>query len=145
MKAKSTIILLLTLVIGIFLGISIDRTIVHRSFEKRIAKYRARGGLLHIFERVIEPDKENFDPEQYQKIKTILEKYSEKIYKHGKKSRQEMSAIMDSLRMELDPILTAEQKERLKHRFERLYKKSFERPRRRPDRPYDKRQGKPPL
>ncbi|HDL18620.1 MAG TPA: hypothetical protein ENH29_06165 [Bacteroidetes bacterium] len=144
MKAKSSIILFLTLVLGIFIGILIDRTLAHQSFEKRIAKYRARGTFSHMFERIIEPDKENIDPEQHQKIKTILEKYSEKIYRHGRKSRQEMSAIMDSLRMELDPILTAKQKARLQHRFERLRRKPFGRPMRMQDKPYNKRPDKPP-
>ena len=76
--------------------------------------------------------------------KNYFRKYSEKIYKHGKKSRREMSAIMDSLRAELDPILTPEQKERLKHRFERLQRKPFGRPGRMPDRHRGNQQEKPP-
>lgn len=121
-------------------------------FQKRFAEVRKERGITRLLEDLIRPDES-----QYEAVKDILEKYSKRLHDHREKSFQEMNVVMDSLRTELDQILTDEQKARLKSEMERMKQRRermpkpgemppppmpFDRP---PDRPaMDDRQPPPP-
>lgn len=115
MKAKTTIILLFTLLIGIMLGVFLDRTVMRFRFQKRISEARQARGINRLLEDLIRPDES-----QYKVVRDILEKYSKRLHAHREKSFREMDIVMDSLRAELDQILTDEQKARLKKDMERM-------------------------
>ncbi|MCU0646281.1 MAG: hypothetical protein MUC94_18740, partial [bacterium] len=56
MKAKTTLILLVTLLIGILLGVFLDRTIMRFRFQKRFSEVRQPRGITRMFENLIRPD-----------------------------------------------------------------------------------------
>ena len=116
---KSGIVLVFTLLIGIMLGILIDRPLVKRSYEKRMSKMHNPRGFIHMMERLIEPVDEN----QQKKIRKIIEKYSPKFHELNMQGRKQITALVDEMHKELDPILTEEQKARLKERMERFRKR----------------------
>lgn len=123
MKVKTTLIILFTLLIGIILGIFIDRTIMRFRFQKRFTEVRRERGITRLLEDLIRPDES-----QYEAVKNILEKYSKRLHDHREKSFQEMNVVMDSMRAELDQILTDEQKARLKKDMERMKRMRGRRP-----------------
>ncbi len=123
MKAKTTLILLFTLLIGILLGVFLDRTIMRFRFQKRFTEVRQPRGITRMFENLIRPDES-----QYQAVKDILEKYSKKLHDQREKSFQQMDVVMDSLRAELDQVLTDEQKARLRNEMERMKHRRERRP-----------------
>ena len=139
MKAKTTIILLFTLLIGIMLGVFLDRTIMRFRFQKRFNEVRQPRGITRMFENLIRPDES-----QYETVKDILEKYSKRLHGQREKSFQEMDVVMDSLRAELDQILTDEQKARLKKDMERMKGMRERGPMPPPPGPFDKEHYRPP-
>lgn len=114
-QVKSSLIIIFTLTIGLFLGVLIDRTIMRGQFEKRVGKMRSPEGFIHMMERIIEPDES-----QREDIRKILDKYSNRFHEIASNSHTKMAAVMDSLRIELEPVLTGEQKARLKNRMEHI-------------------------
>ena len=115
MKSKTWIILIFTLLIGIVLGVFLDRTVMKFRFQKRFKEVRQPRGITRMLEDLIQPDET-----QYKAVKDILEKYSKRLHDQREKSFQQMDVVMDSLRAELDQILTDEQKARLKQDMERM-------------------------
>ena len=115
LQYKSSIILICTFILGMFLGTLIDRTIMRYHFKNKVIALREPRGFFREFERIIQPDET-----QREKIKTILTKHSKRIAEIGEKSHLEMRAAIDSIRAEIDPILTDEQKKRLNNRLERM-------------------------
>lgn len=140
MKTKTTLILLFTLLIGILLGLFLDRTVMRFRFQRRFTEVRQPRGITRMLENLIRPDES-----QYQGVKDILEKYSKKLHDQREKSFQQMDVIMDSLRTELDRILTDEQKVRLKNEFERMKQRRerMPRPGEMPP-PFDRPPARPP-
>jgi len=114
-RIKTSIIILITLLIGVVTGVLIDRTIMRNQFQQKFAGMRRPQGMILMLERIIKPDES-----QYQELREILKRYSQKLHQIGEMSRLEMNTVMDSLKTELDPILTDEQKDRLQSRIERL-------------------------
>jgi hypothetical protein len=139
MKVKTTLVIFFTLLIGIILGVFIDRTIMRFQFRKRIAEVRQARGITSIFERIIKPTESQYDP-----VKEILAKYSKRLHDLREKSHQEMAIVMDSLRTELEPILTDQQKARLKNEMERMKDWRDRRPRPMPPFPPPFEREKPP-
>jgi len=141
MKAKTTIILLFTLLIGILLGVFLDRTIMRFRFQKRFNEVRQPRGITRMLENLIRPDES-----QYKAVRDILEKYSKRLHEHREKSFREMDAVMDSMRTELDQILTDEQKARLKKDMERMKGMRDRRPGppMPPPGPFDREHDRPP-
>lgn len=139
MKAKTTIILLFTLLIGIILGVFLDRTIMRFRFQKKFDEARQARGITRMLENLIQPDES-----QYEAVKEILEKYSKRLHDQREKSFQEMDVVMDSLRIELDQILTDEQKARLKKDMERMKGMRERGPMPPPPRPFGREHDRPP-
>jgi hypothetical protein len=140
MKIKTTIILVFTLLIGIMLGVFIDRTIMRFHFQKRFDEARKARGITRLLEDLIRPDES-----QYETVKDILEKYSKRLHGQREKSFQEMDVVMDSLRTELDQILTDAQKARLKKDMERMKGMRERGPMPPPPSPFDREHERPPV
>jgi len=106
-KIKFGSIILATLILGMVLGGLIHSTVMKNRI-RQIREFRGRGGFESFIERVIEPDEA-----QRQQLQEIFNKYSAKFNEIRFRQASEFSAVMDSMRVELDPILTPEQKKKL--------------------------------
>jgi len=115
--SKSILILLSTLLIGILLGVVIDRMWLQKYIHRRIARLRTSEGWVDMLERQIAPA-----DSQKVIIRKILTDHAEKMKAFHEKGRQQIGALMDSLRTELEPYLTEEQKTLFNERFERFRK-----------------------
>ncbi len=70
---------------------------------------RSARGLAHYFENVVQPDGE----EQREAIRAILDEAAPKFADAMMESRERIRSLSDSVRAELDPLLTDEQRQRL--------------------------------
>ncbi len=109
-KVKIVLIIIVTLVIGIVLGAMLNRAFlrhrIHRAFSDRNPV-----GIVSFMEKSIRPT-----PDQREQIREVLEKHRKKSLDIREKFMMDMQAEFESLEAELDPVLTPEQKKRLKDR-----------------------------
>jgi len=110
-KLKITLIIIVTLVIGIVIGAMVNRTLSQNRIRNIISSRRP-DFFISFYEKIIEPD-----AAQSELIREILIKHAKHISDIRTNFFDEMSSSFESLKAELDPILTAEQKEHLKRRF----------------------------
>jgi hypothetical protein len=110
-KVKVALIIIVTLIIGIMLGAALNRAFVRHRIQRAFADRNPRG-MVSFIERNIRPT-----PDQREKIREILEKHRKKTADMREKFMMDMQAEFESLEAELDPILTPEQKNRLKRRL----------------------------
>jgi hypothetical protein len=110
-KVKIALIIIVTLVIGIVLGAMLNRAFMRFRIQRAFAD-RNPLGMISFIEKDIRPT-----PDQREKIREVLEKHRKKSLDLREKFMMEMQAEFESLEAELDPILTPEQKNRLKRRF----------------------------
>lgn len=110
-KLKITFIIIITLVIGIVIGAMLNRTLTQNRV-KRILSRRNPPVFISFYERIIEPD-----TNQREEIRKILDKHAKHLSEIRANFSEELQSSMESLRAELDPILTPEQKKRLEKGF----------------------------
>jgi uncharacterized membrane-anchored protein YhcB (DUF1043 family) len=110
-KAKVALIIIVTLVIGIVLGAMLNRAFLRHRIQRAFAD-RNPAGMVSFIERNIRPT-----PEQREQIREILEKHRKKSAEMREKYMMDMQAEFESMEAELNPILTPEQKNRLKRRL----------------------------
>jgi hypothetical protein len=113
-KAKATLIIIVTLVIGVIIGSMLTRAYVIYKVKKIIPFRREPDNFISHIEEIIQPT-----AEQQEQIREILEKHAKRTLEIHKKHLKEIQSSIESLNAELDPILTTEQKKRLKERFQR--------------------------
>ncbi len=122
MLKKPIFLGIIILIVGLLLGALVgsffisDRRDGHSTDGKRISKEHFKKRMI----RVIDPDED-----QFTKIDPIIDKYAERTSEITDKYFEEFSAILDSMRVELEPILTDRQKERLQKRREKMEKFKF--------------------
>ncbi len=144
-KTKSVFVLIAVFILGALLGVVVDRTIVENQMRQRFSRAQGPGMARVILERIIRPT-----PEQKVQIDSILEKYGERLQKLRSATRLKTLNLMDSMRVEIEPILTEEQKERMEQHIERMRRggmreRPFEKGRwRKFRRPFDERRPEPP-
>lgn len=110
-KVKIALIIIVTLVIGIVLGAMLNRAFLRHRIQRAFAD-RNPVGMVSFIERNIQPAEE-----QREQIRDILEKHRKKSAEMREKFMMDMKAEFESLEAELNPILTPEQKNRLKRRL----------------------------
>ncbi len=110
-KTKMTLLLLMTLFIGVILGVLLRPLFIGNRFDD-FRKLRSPGGITSRIEKILE-----LDETQMKVIKPILENHEIKLRESGEKSRREFGNLMDSLKTELSEYLTVEQLEKLENRF----------------------------
>jgi Spy/CpxP family protein refolding chaperone len=113
-NTKTVIIIVATLVIGILIGALGSGFMVHR-FARRLPHMEHSEMFVEGMVDLIDPA-----PEQEDQIRGILTRHSEQFTEITDGFREETSALFDSLRSELEPVLTDEQKARLEERHQRL-------------------------
>jgi len=106
-ETKTYVIIVLTLVIGMIIGALITGAIVRH----RIRRFMSLGHPDHLtarIERIIEPTEAQRDT-----VHQILMDHARKFDQIHGRFESQLLALKDSLKKDLDPILTEEQKERL--------------------------------
>lgn len=140
MKVKTTIVIIITLIFGIVLGAMLNRTLMHRRIRRTFDAVNP-GRFTMIMERVLEPT-----AEQKKQVREILRDHAKKVDELRKNAMEGMQASIQALRVELDAVLTPEQKKRLermmKERPPWMRREGMPRPRM--DRPFPKPQRKFP-
>jgi len=113
LKLKTTLIIVITLIIGVVIG-----AMAHRAYlQNRIKRTLAWGNPNRfgaVYERMIRPK-----PDQSEKIRNILAKHVQNISKIREEYRQKMESEFKAIRKEIEPLLTPEQKRRLSQFFPR--------------------------
>jgi hypothetical protein len=113
-NTKTALIIIGTLLIGIVIGALGSGLVVHK-FATRMAEMRHREIFVERIVELIDPT-----PEQEPKVRDILTRHAEKFSELAEGFHEDASALLDSLRSELAPVLTEEQKARLEERRERF-------------------------
>lgn len=116
MKAtiKSSIILILTLFVGIAIGFELNGIMLRHRFESA-QSMRRPGGFVNLFEDIIQPDNN-----QRQIIEPIILKYHTQIDKISKMNMGKVGELIDSMHAELRPKLSKEQESRLQERIQHM-------------------------
>lgn len=107
-KTKSIFVLIGVLLIGIIIGAMGSTVIRRQMWEDRISRYKTPDGFINHLLETIQPD-----PDQKEAVEKILYEHHKKMMRIGEESRKMIKNHADSLIIELKPILTAEQLEKL--------------------------------
>ncbi len=113
LKVKITFLIIMTLIIGIVIGAMINRA-VSQNRIKRILERRNPPIFISFYERIIEPN-----ADQHDSIRKILDKYAQSFSEIRTDFQEQLHSSFESMKAELDPLLTPEQKERLERGFPR--------------------------
>ncbi len=113
-KTKTAMIIVATLVIGIVIGALGSGFVVHR-FAGRPRDMRHREVFVERMVKLIDPA-----PDKEDEIRGILTRHAELFNEITDDFHRETSALFDSLRTELDSVLTEEQRARLEERRQKL-------------------------
>jgi len=107
-KVKTALIILITLIIGIFLGAMLNRALLRYKIRKTFSMHQP-DRLAFFIEEMIQPA-----PDQRAQICVIVEKHAGRMEEMRQKFFTEMQVERESFLKELNPLLTPEQKERLR-------------------------------
>ncbi len=110
-KAKTALIIIITLALGIVIGAMLNRALLQRRINRAFS-WRSPDFMITNFENIIEPGQK-----QRKLIRQILNKHAERMMELRENSRKDMQEEFESLQKELDLILTPEQKNRLMRRL----------------------------
>ena len=111
-STKSVLMLFSTLLIGVLLG-SLTTGAVNNRRMHNLAEMRSARGLAFYLEDVVQPVSE----EQREAIRAVLDEAAPKFAETMMESRERMRELTDSVRAELDPLLTEDQRQRLEERM----------------------------
>ncbi len=120
-RSKTTFIILGTLIIGIVVG-SLGSGMLRERRVEKFDRMRPQQRFVEVMENIIKPDKA-----QREEIEKVLEKRFEHIAQIRERHELEMMSAFDSLRVELNALLTAEQLKRLEDHFEKGSQKFIKR------------------
>ncbi len=112
LHTKTAIILLVTLIIGFLLGVATSGYLIFSHMRDDNAKHER---FKRIITKILE-----LDEAQQRQAEPFLEDHANRVRATNEAHRESMLANMDTLKLQLQPILTAEQAERLEHFRERL-------------------------
>jgi hypothetical protein len=106
-KVKTTLIIIITLIIGIVLGAMLNRTFMHLRIRRAFDAVNPIR-FTRILEQAIDPT-----PGQKKQIREILKKHAKIVEELRKNFEEGMQSSFETLKKEMDSVLTPEQKERL--------------------------------
>lgn len=107
-RAQTTIIIVATLLIGVVIG-ALGSAALRQDRTRRFVQMPPRDRFHEAMERIIDPT-----PEQKQIIEGILERQARQVSALHDNFQQQMFALFDSVQIELNSVLTEEQKTRLR-------------------------------
>ncbi len=106
-KVKTALIIISTLIIGIIFGALLSRVYMHHRIRRAFTMI-SPARFIPVLEQTISPT-----PEQREQIRKIIQKHAKNVAELQRNLRDGMESSFESLRKELDAVLTPEQKERL--------------------------------
>jgi hypothetical protein len=106
-KVKLTLVLLVTLLLGFTIGYLV-RDVAMRAHFRGMEKMREGKGITEMIENQL-----NLTPAQKDLLSTLLKKYSVRLRTVHQNFRQGLTATLDSMKNEMSPYLTDEQKKRM--------------------------------
>jgi len=116
-KIKTTLIILTTLILGLFLGAGLHRLYIQQRIKKIFTLQRPPM-MARTLERIIQPT-----PEQRVEIRRILRRHTQRLLEIRREYQEKLRREMEAIRQEIDPILTPQQKKRLERRSPRPYRR----------------------
>lgn len=126
-RTKSVLILLATLVLGALLGAVVTGWWVQQRVDRLRAVRTADGFVERVVQRV-----EPVSSAQRDSIIAITQYRARQLSDLRQSHRRDTRAIFDSLRQDLQPVLTEEQDARLERQMPRHGRRGGDGPRRRP-------------
>lgn len=130
---KSSLIIVITLLIGIAIGFELSEISVKHYMEQMRGPRRPEG-FLEMFEKVIKPDEK-----QKPVIDSILIRYHNKMDGIARSNMSRIRGVVDSMQTELKANLTKEQTERLDNEMAKMRHNAPP-----PEAPPEDRRGFPP-
>jgi len=110
-RTKIASMFLITFIVGMIVGALINGAI-HKSRITKIKEMRKKDGFTQYIIHTIEPNEV-----QKEKVKEIMNRFSEKMNLLRRQSRIQFDAIRDSMITELSNVLTEKQMEKLNKEF----------------------------
>ncbi len=110
---KTALILFVTLVLGIILGWLVGGPLLIRRDLPEHTRKGISEHFINHFEEITDPDETQRDT-----VRAILESFADRFAELNVRHHSEMETLMDSLQMELSPVLTEEQLERMRDHLE---------------------------
>jgi hypothetical protein len=107
-RMKSAVYIVFTFLVGVAVGILLNRALLQKKINDMLVM-RASGRIVPRLEEIVKPE----NPEQWTSIRKILDKHEGQMAGIHLRFREEIEAAFKSLKADLDPLLTAEQKSRL--------------------------------
>ena len=112
LQIKAVVVILSTFILGVVLGY-LANDLLYPKPPRRIGGMRDFDRFLALNERIIHPTEAQQDT-----VEKILRKNYQRLRNQFQESQAKVRAILDSIQVELEPLLTEEQKERLRQRRE---------------------------
>lgn len=112
---KSLVLLSGTLIVGFALGLFADATLV-RARRGRLGELRRPPGFVAHLESVIQPHSD----EQRDSIATVLERAAHQNQQALRETDARLRSVLDSMRVAIDPMLDAAQRDRLAVELQRM-------------------------
>jgi Spy/CpxP family protein refolding chaperone len=110
-KGKTSLIIIITLVLGFLLGIAVTDIFTPSA---RPGKRRSGRDYFRRLERIIKPEESN-----RKEIEEILTKYKSRMHEVKSDYNAKMYNLRDSMQAEFDKVLTPGQKQRLEKHYKR--------------------------
>jgi hypothetical protein len=107
MKVKTSLIIIATLIFGMICGALLSRAYLHHRIRRAVVMVNPNR-FMPFLERVIDPT-----PEQREQIRTIIQDHAGEVLDIRRDFEKNMTSSFESLRKELDSVLTPGQKKRL--------------------------------
>jgi len=118
LHAKTIFVLLGMLVIGIALG-ALGQSTMHNQRMEKLNEMRRQGGMYASVDRYIDP----VDQAQEDTLRALTKSYQKKLSEFLRHYQWHRSTLMDSLKTDMTPLLTADQIIQLAPWFERSIRK----------------------
>jgi uncharacterized protein YneF (UPF0154 family) len=122
-KTKVTLLILIVLIIGVFIGVALNRIILQHRIKEAFSRINP-SRIPTFYERILAPDKDHSE-----QISTILSKHAKRIRNIREDYIEQMKRANHSLYNELAPYLTPVQRKRFNQELFRP-RRPFQRPHR---------------
>jgi hypothetical protein len=114
-RLKTSLIVLVTVILGIILGILIERSIIHEHFRRKNMQSRFSDVFRSRMEQLINPDSTQQDT-----IKRILDRQSRRMDETDSLIHSKIQSNLDSLKNDLKFVLRDEQFKLVEEKLDRL-------------------------
>lgn len=111
-RTKTTLIIIGTLLLGMLLGALLTGAVVRHRLGQ-LNDLRTPRGFSRVLEETIQPA----NAAQREELQAALQQGGRRLVRLRRQHRQETRALVDSLRAEIEPLLTPEQQKRLDERL----------------------------